>query len=43
MQFLGHVMRCEEIEKVVLTGKIEEKRRRGWQKLMFISSLSKGE
>ena len=40
LQFLGHVLRKEELEDVAITGKIEGKRARGRQRLTFISSLS---
>ena len=41
MQFLGHVMRCEGMENLVLTGKLEGKRSRGRQRQKFITSLKK--
>ena len=40
LQFLGHVLRKQELEDVALTGKIEGKRARGKQRLTYISSLS---
>ena len=40
LQFLGHVLRKQELEDVALTGKIEGKRARGKQRLAYISSLS---
>ena len=40
LQFLGHVLRKEELEDVAITGKIEGKRARGRQRLTFISNLS---
>ena len=40
LQFLGHVLRKQELEDVALTGKIEGKRTRGKQRLTYISSLS---
>ena len=39
--FLGHVMRKDELENVVLTGKLEGTRNRGRKRLTYISSLSK--
>ena len=41
LRFLGHVMRKDELENVVLTGKIEGTRNRGRKRLTYISSLSK--
>ena len=41
MQFLGHIMRCEGMENLVLTGKIEGRRSRGRQRLKFITSLNR--
>ena len=41
MQFLGHAMRSEGMENLMLTGKIEGKRSRGRQRLKFITSLNK--
>ena len=39
-QFLGHVLRKQELEDVALTGKIEGKRGRGKERLTYISSPS---
>ena len=38
--FFGHVMRKGQMENIVLTGKIEGKRRRGRPRLTYISSLA---
>ena len=40
LQFLGHILRKQELEDVALTGKIEGKRERGKQRLTYISRLS---
>ena len=40
LQFLGHILRKEELEDMAITGNIEGKRARGRQRLTFISSLS---
>ena len=40
LKFLGHVMRKEGLENLVLTGFIEGKRSRGRQRLMFLQSLN---
>ena len=39
--FLGHVIRKDELEKVVLTGYIEGTRDRGKQRDTFLTYLSK--
>ena len=41
LRFFCHVMRKDELEYVILTGKIEWKSRRGRKRLTYISSLSK--
>ena len=41
LSFLGHIMRKENIEHLVVTGKIEGKKSRGRPRLTYISSLSK--
>ena len=40
LEFFGHVMRKEEIENLVVTGKINGKRDRGRQRVTFVKSLS---
>ena len=40
LQFLGHVLRKQELDDVALTGKFEGKRARGNQRHTYISSLS---
>ena len=40
-RFLGHAMSRDELEKVILTGKIEGKHSRGMKRPTYISSLSK--
>ena len=42
LQFLGHVLRKQELEDIALTGKIEGKRARGMQRLTYISALASG-
>ena len=39
--FLGHVIRKDELEKVVLTGYVEGTRDRGKQREIFLTYLSK--
>jgi len=41
MQFLGHIVRKDELEKIVLTGYVEGKRDRGRQRETFLTYLSK--
>ena len=40
MKFFGHIIRNEEIENTITTGKSERKRDRGKQLLTFTKSLS---
>ena len=40
IRFLGHVLRKNELEAIVLTGKIEGKRARGRQRKMFVDWVS---
>ena len=41
MTFLGHVIRKDELEKVVLTGYVEGTRDRGKRRETFLTYLSK--
>ena len=41
LQFLCHIYRKREIKQLTLTGKIEDKRARGRQRIKFIDSLNK--
>ena len=40
IRFLGHVLRKNELEAILLTGKIEGKRVRGRQRKMFLDWVS---
>jgi len=40
LKFLGHVLRKDSLENLVLTGKIEGKRDRGRQRMTFMKTLS---
>ena len=41
LQYFGHVMqRTESLEKTLMLGKIEGRRRRGWQKMRWLDSTS---
>ena len=42
LQYFGHVMqRANSLEKILMLGKIEDKRRRGWQRMRGLNSISK--
>ena len=40
LSFLGHIYRKDDLERAVLTGKIEGKRDRGRQRLTYLESLN---
>ena len=40
-EFIGHIMRKEGLEEIIITGKIEGKRGRGRPGLNYLTSLSK--
>ena len=40
-EFIGHIMRKEGLEEIIITGKIEGKRGRGRPRLNYLTSLSK--
>ena len=41
MQYFGHLMqRAKSLEKALTVGKIEGKRRRGWQKMRWLDSIT---
>ena len=40
LQSFGHLMqRADSLEKTLMLGKIEGKRRRGWQRMSWVSTL----
>ena len=40
LQYFGHVMRrADSLEKTLMLGKIEAKRRRGWQRMRWFNSI----
>ena len=40
LQYFGHLMqRTESLEKTPMLGKIEGRRRRGWQKMRWLDSI----
>ena len=41
LEFLGHIVRKENLEHLIVTGKIEGKRSKGRQRQTYIDSLSK--
>ena len=41
LQYFGHLMqRTDSLEKTLMLGKIEGKRRRGWQKMRWLDSIT---
>ena len=41
LQYFGHlVQRADSLEKTLMLGKIEGRRRRGWQKMVWLDSIS---
>ena len=41
LQYFGHLMqRTDSLEKTLMLGKIEGKRRRGWQRMRWLDSIS---
>ena len=41
LQYLGHLMRKDNsLEKTLMLGKSEGKRRRGWQKMRWLDSIT---
>ena len=40
LEFLGHCLRKEEIERLTLTGKIEGKRARGRQRITYLKRIA---
>ena len=42
LQYFSHLMRrADSLEKILILGKIEGKRRRGWQRMRWLDSISK--
>ena len=40
LQYFGHLMqRVDSLEKTLMMGKIEDKRRRGWQRMRWLDSI----
>ena len=41
LQYFGHLMRrADSLEKALMLGKIEGKRRRGWQRMRWLNSIT---
>ena len=41
LQYFGHLMRrADSLEKTLMLGKIEGKRRRGWQRIRWLGSIT---
>ena len=41
LQYFGHLMqRTDSLEKTLMLGKIEGKRRRGWQRIKWLDSIT---
>jgi len=41
LQYFGHLMqRTDSLEKTLILGKIEGKRRRGWQRMRWLDSIT---
>ena len=42
LQYFGHLMqRADSLEKILMLGKVEGKRRRGWQRIKWLDSITK--
>ena len=41
LKYFGHLMqRAESLEKTLMLGKVEGKRRRGWQRMRLLDSIT---
>ena len=41
LQYFGHLMqRANSLKKTLMLGKIEDKRRRGWQRMRWLDSIT---
>ena len=42
LQYFGHLMRrADSLEKTLMLGKVEDKRKRGWQKMRWLDGITK--
>ena len=40
LQYFGHLMpRADSLENILMLGKIEDRRRRGWQRMRWLDSI----
>ena len=40
LQYFGHLMRTDSLEKTLMLGKIEDRRRRGQQRMRWLDSIT---
>ena len=40
LQYFGHLMRTDSLEKTLMLGKIEGRRRRGWQRMRWLDGIT---
>ena len=40
LRYFGHLIRADSLEKTLMLGKIEGKRRRGWQRMRWLDSIT---
>ena len=40
LQYFGHLMRTDSLEKTLMLGKIESRRRRGWQRMRWLDGIT---
>ena len=39
LQYFGHLMRTDSLEKILMLGKIDYRRRRGWQRMRWLDGI----
>ena len=39
-QYFGHLMQTDSLEKTLMLGKIEGRRRRGWQRMRWLDGIT---
>ena len=42
LQYFGHLLRTDSSEKTLMLGKIESRRRRGWQRMRWLDGIADG-
>ena len=40
LQYFGHLMQTDSLEKTLMLGKIEGRRRRGWQRMRWLDGIT---